>query len=230
MAFSCARIVTYITYQPIWLSIIIMWLIHYTAKSIWFVFIYLYIKFWIICLFSSSVLKRHTMAIICIIFALHNTTCFVWLWCQPRFVLFKNKTKIGKLYSLIFQSIMVCECLNVRNTLCSAYFRFKTKIGNFSTDGLSHVKIFRSKKSLFLDQYFVWPLCSCFFLLFHKLILLFLRFEFAQDSKNFWKMDIDDVQKSICQNLFGKIRALLGVLRNFFGSRFARPYTQSLHM
>ena len=29
--------------------------------------------------------------------------------------------------------------------------------------------------------------------LLHKLILLFLRFEFAQDSKNFQKMDIDDV-------------------------------------
>jgi hypothetical protein len=45
--------------------------------------------------------------------------------------------------------------------------------------------------------------------------MLFFRFEFAQESKKIQKMDIDDVQKSICRNLFVKIDALLGVLRNF---------------
>jgi len=37
-------------------------------------------------------------------------------------------------------------------------------------------------------------------------------------------MDIDDVQKSICQNLFVKIDAALGVLRNFLGHANRRPY------
>ena len=60
----------------------------------------------------------------------------------------------------------------------------------------------------------------------HELILLFSRFEFAQDSKNFWEVDKIDVQKSICRNLFGKFDALLGVLRNFFWSIFGRPYMQ----
>jgi len=39
-------------------------------------------------------------------------------------------------------------------------------------------------------------------------------------------MDKIDVQKSICQNLFGKFRALLGVLRNFFVAIFETPYMQ----
>ena len=65
-----------------------------------------------------------------------------------------------------------------------------------------------------------------FYPLLHKLILLFSRFEFAQESKKFWKMDIIDVQKSICQNLFVKIDAALGVLRNFFGPLIERPYMQ----
>jgi len=30
-----------------------------------------------------------------IIYGLHNTKLKIGLWCQPRFVLFKNKTKIG---------------------------------------------------------------------------------------------------------------------------------------
>ena len=67
-----------------------------------------------------------------------------------------------------------------------------------------------------------------FHTLLHKIILLFFRFEFAQESKNFKKMDIDDVQKSICRNLFVKKRALLGVLRNFFGSIIGRPCMQSI--
>jgi hypothetical protein len=60
----------------------------------------------------------------------------------------------------------------------------------------------------------------------HKLILLFIRFEFAQESKKFQKMDIDDVQNRDRRNTFGKIDALLGVLRNFLRSLFTRPYMQ----
>jgi len=51
----------------------------------------------------------------------------------------------------------------------------------------------------------------------HTIILLFFRFEFAQESKNFWKMDIIDVQNRDRRNLFVKIRRVLGNLRNFFG-------------
>ena len=50
----------------------------------------------------------------------------------------------------------------------------------------------------------------------HKLILLFLRFEFAQESIFFQEMDIDDVQNRHRRKTFGKIDGLLGVLRNFF--------------
>jgi hypothetical protein len=53
--------------------------------------------------------------------------------------------------------------------------------------------------------------------LLHKIILLFLRFEFAQESKKFQEMDIDDVQNRHRRKTFGKIDALLGVLRNFLG-------------
>ena len=60
--------------------------------------------------------------------------------------------------------------------------------------------------------------------LFHKLILLFLRFEFAQESKKFQKMDIVDVQNQDRRKTFGKIDALLGVLRNFFGHNEITPY------
>ena len=96
----------------------------------------------------------------------------------------------------------------------------KTKYMHFS---VSHVTFFRSQNRHFLGHFFARPLCSHFFLLFHKLILLFLRFEFAQESKNFWEMDMIDVQKSICRNLFGKIDAALGVLRNFFGRKIMAP-------
>ena len=71
------------------------------------------------------------------------------------------------------------------------------------------------------DQY-----ALLFSLLLHNLILLFLRFEFAQDSKNFQKMDIVDVRNRDRRNTFGKFDALLGVLRNFFGSIIGRPYMQ----
>jgi hypothetical protein len=60
--------------------------------------------------------------------------------------------------------------------------------------------------------------------LLHKIILLFFRFEFAQESKKFQKMDIIDVQNRHRRNTFGKIDALLGVLRNFFGYTETTPY------
>ena len=62
--------------------------------------------------------------------------------------------------------------------------------------------------------------------LLHKLILLFLRFEFAQESIFFQEMDIDDVQNRHRRKTFGKIDAALGVLRNFLESLFERPYMQ----
>ena len=74
------------------------------------------------------------------------------------------------------------------------------------------------------------PLCSHFFLLFHKLNLLFLRFEFAQESKNFQKMDMNDVQNRDRRKTFGKIRRALGVLRNFFGATLERSYMQWILM
>jgi hypothetical protein len=37
-------------------------------------------------------------------------------------------------------------------------------------------------------------------------------------------MDIDDVQNRDRRNLFVKIDALLGILRNFLGAVFATPY------
>jgi hypothetical protein len=85
-------------------------------------------------------------------------------------------------------------------------------------------KYFGPKKSLFSFL----QTCDHYALritgLLHKLILLFSRFEFAQESKKFWKMDINDVQKSKPRNLFVKIRRALGNLRNFFGALFERPY------
>ena len=61
-----------------------------------------------------------------------------------------------------------------------------------------------------------------------KIFLLFFRFEFAQESKKFQKMDKNDVQNRHRRKTFGKIRALLGVLRNFLGTHFERPYMQWL--
>ena len=60
--------------------------------------------------------------------------------------------------------------------------------------------------------------------LIHELILLFSRFEFAQESKKFQEMDIDDVQNRDRRNLFAQKRALLGNLRNFFGPQCTTPY------
>jgi len=62
--------------------------------------------------------------------------------------------------------------------------------------------------------------------LLHKLILLFLRFEFAQESKKLWESDIDDVQNRHRRKTFGKIDALLGVLRNFLGTQYSAWYMQ----
>ena len=90
-----------------------------------------------------------------------------------------------------------------------------------------HMSKYFGPKNHFLHPSKTWDhYALVFYTLLHKLILLFLRFEFAQESKKFWEMDIDDVQKSIWRNLFGKIDAALGVLRNFLGTTFGRPYMQ----
>jgi hypothetical protein len=92
---------------------------------------------------------------------------------------------------------------------------------------LSHViNISVQKKRFYRGNTFCYHYALIITHLLHKIILLFSRFEFAQESKKFWKMDIVDVQKSICRNLFVKIDALLGVLRNFFGAMNVRPYMQ----
>uniref|UniRef100_A0A6C0I589 Uncharacterized protein n=1 Tax=viral metagenome TaxID=1070528 RepID=A0A6C0I589_9ZZZZ len=57
--------------------------------------------------------------------------------------------------------------------------------------------------------------------LLHTINLLFIRFEFAQDSKNFQKMAMIDVQNRDRRNLFAQKRALLGVLRNFLGTQYS---------
>jgi hypothetical protein len=79
-----------------------------------------------------------------------------------------------------------------------------------------HLSKYFGQKTRFFVHHF---LCDHYALrithLFHKMILLFLRFEFAQESKKFQKMDINDVQNRDRRNTFGKIDALLGVLRNF---------------
>jgi hypothetical protein len=90
-----------------------------------------------------------------------------------------------------------------------------------------HMSQYFGQKTHFFQVHF---LCDHYALrithLLHKFNLLFLRFEFAQESKNFWKMDKIDVQNRDRRNTFGKIDALLGVLRNFFGPLFERPYMQ----
>jgi len=47
------------------------------------------------CLFLSSVLKPFDKCIICMQVNEATIYNFNRSWCQPRFVLFKNKTKIG---------------------------------------------------------------------------------------------------------------------------------------
>ena len=85
---------------------------------------------------------------------------------------------------------------------------------------------FRSENRHFLAPFFARPLW-CHFYTFNTWIkFVIFRFEFAQESKIFWEMDIDDVQKRDRRNPFGKIRRALGVLRNFFGALYVRPYMQ----
>ena len=100
----------------------------------------------------------------------------------------------------------------------------KTK--KYAFGGMSHVKYLVPKTDFFLVNYLRDHYALLFYLLFHKLNLLFLRFEFAQESKNFQEMDIDDVHNRDRRNTFAQKRALLGVLRNFFGATFERPCMQ----
>jgi hypothetical protein len=62
--------------------------------------------------------------------------------------------------------------------------------------------------------------------LFHKNKFVISSIRIAQESKKFQKMDMIDVQKSICRNLFVQIRRALGILRNFLGAVFVRPCVQ----
>jgi hypothetical protein len=152
------------------------------------------------------------------------------LWSAHMFC-FIIKTKNMQSSKKYVMHVFVAHQLSCHGMMSElrAYFAFyliKRKYANCEKDGVSHVIFFRPKKSLFAPIKNMLPLCSRFLLLLHKLKLLFLRFEFAQESKKFQKMDIDDVQKSIWRNLFVKIDAALGVLRNFFGPLFRRPYMQ----
>ena len=92
---------------------------------------------------------------------------------------------------------------------------------------MGHMSDFFGQKNCFFWIHFLPDHYAVIFTrLLLKIFLLFLRFEFAQESKKFQKMDIDDVQNRDRRNTFGKIDALLGVLRNFFGATFGRPYMQ----
>ena len=120
------------------------------------------------------------------------------------------------------------ECFHLQYFLLDCIFSVlidKTKICIFRRDDVSHVINISVQKITFFWLYF---LCDHYALritqVIHKIILLFFRFEFAQESKNFWKMDKIDVQNRDRRNTFGKIRRALGILRNFFGSMPERPY------
>jgi hypothetical protein len=95
---------------------------------------------------------------------------------------------------------------------------------------MSHVKYLVPKPVFFLVNYLRDHYAVLFYTLLCKLILLFLRFEFAQESKIFQEMDIDDVQNRDRRKTFGKIRRALGVLRNFFGATLERSYMQWILM
>jgi hypothetical protein len=101
----------------------------------------------------------------------------------------------------------------------------KTKICIFRTDCVSHVTFIWPPKTRFFMRHI---LCDHYALVFtrllHRLILLFSRFEFAQESKKFWELDIIDVQNRDRRKTFGKIRRALGVLRNFFGTQYYTWY------
>ena len=100
----------------------------------------------------------------------------------------------------------------------------KTK--KYAFGGMSHVKYLVPKTVFFLVNYLRDHYAVLFYTLLCKLILLFFRFEFAQESKIFQEMDIDDVQNRDRRNPFGKFDALLGVLRNFFRTLIERPCMQ----
>ena len=97
----------------------------------------------------------------------------------------------------------------------------KTKICFFRTDDVSHVINVSVQKITFFWLHFC---CDHYALIItqviHKIILLFFRFEFAQESKKFQKMDKIDVQNRDRRKTFGKIRRALGNLRNFFGTQY----------
>ena len=160
----------------------------------------------------------------------HAITATFFLWCRHMFC-FINKTEIctakssqytwcimvwqmtlasmivARLHiSVLFDKPKICKCMKHCVSTCHFFFGPKTHFFSVHT---------------FCDHY-----ALLFYILLHILILLFLRFEFAQDSKNIQEMDKIDVQKWDRRNPFGKIRALLGVLRNFFGSLIERPYMQ----
>ena len=58
-------------------------------------------------LFSSSVLKPFDVRIFCMQHNADTFCTFERLWSQPRFVLFKNKTKIGNRMLQNIQCIMM---------------------------------------------------------------------------------------------------------------------------
>ena len=66
-----------------------------------------------------------------------------------------------------FMHVFVAHQLSCRGMMSElrAYFAFyliKRKYANCEKDGVSHVKIFRSKKPVFFDPFFTRPLWSSF--------------------------------------------------------------------
>jgi hypothetical protein len=81
-----------------------------------------------------------------------------------------------------------------------------------------HESFFGQKNGFFLVNILWHHHALLFYTLFHKLILLDFEMSLHKTRKISEKMDKIDVQKWDRRNPFGKIRALLGVLRNFFGT------------
>ena len=92
--------------------------------------------------------------------------------------------------------------------------------------GVCHMSQFRGQKWIFWVHFFSLRLCSHFYFIITWINFVILYFYFAQESKKFQEMDINDVQKWTWRNPFQQNRALLGVLRNFFGTCIERPYMQ----
>ena len=85
----------------------------------------------------------------------------------------------------------------------------KTKICIFRTDGVSPVTFFLAPKTRFFS---FLKTCDHYALVFTQvicqIILLFFRFEFAQESKKFWEMDTKSMSKNeIDETLLGKFDA-----------------------